>query len=602
MASAGNINITTSVSTAGLTSGLDGATASIDRAAASMEGAGAKAGRMGAGFKGASGGIRAAAVSAVQLQASLALVAVPLAAIAGVSRAVGRSMEIEDRVVKLANAANLAGPEIGAMRDEILALGTSVRGVGTDGLFDAATAGAKMGVASDQVAEFARGVGMASLAIDDMPIDELSTAFGRITNNFGLDSVEGLKSSASAVDGLADSFATSASEIINVTTRLSGTADSLGLTAHQTAALAATITAAGVRSEQASGSLGRLLQGMIDASTHADFGRVLGVSAEEFAATLAADPMEAIDGFLGALSRMDAASSQLAMRSVGITGSEDIGVVQLLANSYESLGKAVEIANHQFATQEKLQQSYETHSAKTSSQIQQLGNVATRLASAIGRLVMPVVNQVLKAVNLTLSGVAWLIERVAGALERAFGWVGRQLGLIPEAADETEAALDQVALAVEQAIPHAADLADELGRSAEGIDEAADRMGELRRRAESVFEATRTPIERLDGQVADLREMLTAGLIDPDTYVRAVEQARSALGPEPEKAGRPGLSAALSYGSAEARSLLLSHRQPGGDEHLRLARESVATEKRMLHALVTLPGAIARPVPVRLQS
>lgn len=79
------------------------------------------------------------------------------------------------------------------------------------------------------------------------------------------------------------------------------------------------------------------------------------------------------------------------------------------------------------------------------------------------------------------------------------------------------------------------------------IERAADALSELERFAERVYEQTRTPLEQFEKQMEKLREALEKGLIDDDTFRRAVEQAeermRQAIGvddlPEAE-ARRPG--------------------------------------------------------------
>lgn len=602
MATAGSINIFTSVSTGGLVAGMETARRSVDTAASSMAAAGSKADKLGKGARGATGGFRAmaggmkvAAGSALGLNLALGPVAVALGAVAAVGKAFGTSMRVEDKVVQLANAADLAGPEIGAMRDELLALGSATGSVSTEGLIGMATAGARMGVPARYLAEYAEGVSMVAGAIDDMEPDEIATAFGRITNNFGLDAVEGVLSMGSAVDGLADSFATSASAIINVTTRISGMANAMGLSGAESAALAATITAAGVRSEQASGSLGRLIQGMQNAENHANYGLVLGMSAQQFADTLAADPMEAISAFLGALDNMDSAAAQVAMKAVGITGSEDIGVIQLLAGNYEDLGRAVGIANEQFETQSKLQETAAKNAEKSSSRLQRLGNNLTRLGDQIGRFFAPLFNWVLDQVN-------GLLETIAGAVTTVADW----LGMAGQKADELAEATDAPRAKIELAIPPAMELADELGKVAdagESVFEAADQMEDLRRKAQSVFEATRTPLENLNAEVRELRDLLTLGLIDPTTFSRAVEQAQEQARKQAGKTSeRVGFAGALSAGSQEARSLLLGHRNRSQDEGLKLARASLSTQVKMLSHLAGFANGVPRAVPVKLPS
>lgn len=61
------------------------------------------------------------------------------------------------------------------------------------------------------------------------------------------------------------------------------------------------------------------------------------------------------------------------------------------------------------------------------------------------------------------------------------------------------------------------------------LDEQAEALKNLKSEAERVYEATRTPLEKYEAQIGKLSELLNAGLIDWDTYGRAVNMAREEL-------------------------------------------------------------------------
>lgn len=60
-----------------------------------------------------------------------------------------------------------------------------------------------------------------------------------------------------------------------------------------------------------------------------------------------------------------------------------------------------------------------------------------------------------------------------------------------------------------------------------GMDQAAARTKELEGKAKQVYEATRSPIERYRANVANLNELKSRGLIDSQTYNRALKQETS---------------------------------------------------------------------------
>lgn len=66
-------------------------------------------------------------------------------------------------------------------------------------------------------------------------------------------------------------------------------------------------------------------------------------------------------------------------------------------------------------------------------------------------------------------------------------------------------------------------------RAKEELDETSDAMRELEREAERVFEQTRTPLEKFEAEIQRLQKLLDEGLIDKDTFERAVKQAEDRL-------------------------------------------------------------------------
>lgn len=99
----------------------------------------------------------------------------------------------------------------------------------------------------------------------------------------------------------------------------------------------------------------------------------------------------------------------------------------------------------------------------------------------------------------------------------ALGSVGERFRQIDQAASRTSDSIEQVARSIEKPIDTTA------------LDEAADRMRELESFARRVFENTRTPMERFEKQIEMLRDALSEGLIDDDTFKRAVDKAKKEL-------------------------------------------------------------------------
>ena len=64
---------------------------------------------------------------------------------------------------------------------------------------------------------------------------------------------------------------------------------------------------------------------------------------------------------------------------------------------------------------------------------------------------------------------------------------------------------------------------------AEAIDQPTKAMKQLEAAGRAVYDATRTPLEQYESKVGELGDLLKAGVIDWDTYGRAIRQARQEL-------------------------------------------------------------------------
>lgn len=134
------------------------------------------------------------------------------------------------------------------------------------------------------------------------------------------------------------------------------------------------------------------------------------------------------------------------------------------------------------------------------------------------------------------------------------------------------------------------DLNRNANKAAEGIANAGQKMGsfdnafrqaeeqqkkleELKSKAAQVFADTRTPEEKFDAQLKQLSELRDKGLIDPDTFARAMNQAESKMFSELGKGDRPaeGIKGSA-MGSADAfSSIQASIREGAGDPQKNIA-------------------------------
>lgn len=336
------------------------------------------------------------------------------AALAG---SVGAAMRFEDAMVGLAKATP-DGTDMEKLKADILGLGTSLAGISNQSLFDIATAGAKLGIAGPDLIEYTRGIAMLSTAIDDLDAGTIADQMGGINSVFRLSQRETL-GLGSAMDKLADSGVSSISGILNVTSRISGTARSLGLTADQSASFAAALLDTKTNSELAATSLSRLMQSMVDPENVAAFAQVMGVTNAEFLKLRESDPAAAMTRFLQALQGLNAGDQLAVLKGIGFRGAQGAGEIQKLAAQTDTLGRYFGLASEQMITHENITKSYNATAATTRAQVTQFTNGLEQLGASIGEFLVPSIQEA------TGIFAGWTAQAQAGLAEQGSavsGW------------------------------------------------------------------------------------------------------------------------------------------------------------------------------------
>jgi hypothetical protein len=111
-----------------------------------------------------------------------------------------------------------------------------------------------------------------------------------------------------------------------------------------------------------------------------------------------------------------------------------------------------------------------------------------------------------------------------------------------------------------------------------------EELQKLEDKAKEIFEQTRTPFEQVKEEVAELMKLRDMGLLDDDTFNRALMQAKEKLGETPEI---PAAGVA-ELGSAEARSTILRNQFGGSDpwtEQLKTGRDSLKEQREQTRLL-----------------
>jgi TP901 family phage tail tape measure protein len=365
--------------------------------------------------------------------------AAALSALASGARAsVREAVGLETLLVGLRKAADVSDEGFRALRDQLFGLSTTLKGISIENLIEIATSGAKLGIAAPEVGEFAKAIAMVASAMDDIPAKEIADQLGKLNVIFKLGTA-GFAQLGSAIDKLADSGVSSASGILNVTQRISGSAVAAKLSAQEALALSAALLDTGTNSELAASSLLHLIQKLNDLKAQAGFARVIGVSAKEFAATVRASPLRAVLDFLDAVKKLNAGSQDKAFEAIGIKGDQAVGELQKLSQQADSIRKYIGLANDEFRTLNQLQESYNLTAGTSAANFEAFGNQLKILQQNVGGTLLPTLTAGLGLIGDFAVGFGESLDRTRQIVE---GWgidvsyylesVGRILRNLPD--------------------------------------------------------------------------------------------------------------------------------------------------------------------------
>ncbi len=356
-----------------------------------------------AGDMSAAGGARMAnagmAIGATMAAASTAFVPVIQAA------------AFEKAMLGVAKQVEGARDESGKLTATYYQMGEAIQRLGreipmaTNEIADMVTAGARMGVAKDELIGFTRTAAMMASAFE-LPAGELADQMGKIAQLFKIP-IPRIGELADAINYLDDETQSTAPGLIDFLTRTGGVAGAVSVTASQMAALGSTLLSLGERSETASTATNAFFQKLAaaDKGTKAFKAAMaeVGLSAAEVQKGMQVDAQGTILKVLDAVGKMPA-EKRLGVL-VDLVGLEHSDTLAKLAGNVEEYRRQIELAGSQKAAG-SMSREFQAQLQTTNAQWEITKNVVTEVGVKIGSVLLPAVNSALVTIGGATSAVA----------------------------------------------------------------------------------------------------------------------------------------------------------------------------------------------------
>jgi TP901 family phage tail tape measure protein len=275
----------------------------------------------------------------------------------------------------------------------------------TNDLADMVAAGARMGVAKDQLIDFTRTAAMMADAFE-LPAGQLADDMGKIAGLFKIP-IPAIGQLADSINFLDDNAISKGSDIIEFLSRTGGVAGSVKVTAKEMAALGSTLLTLGERTETA----GTATNAMFAKFAAATKGTKKFKSAmKEIGLSTAAIEKGMQSDAIGTMMKvMDAVGKLPAEKRLGVltelVGLEHSDTLAKLAANTGEFRKQLGMANSE-AAKGSMGREFAARLQTTGAQFQIMKNRVTELSVNIGSVLLPALNGTFAAIAPVVEGIA----------------------------------------------------------------------------------------------------------------------------------------------------------------------------------------------------
>lgn len=278
-------------------------------------------------------------------------------------------------------------------------------GMSSKAVAEIAAQGGQLGVSINNLEKFTEIAGKMSVAFN-MTAEEAGNAAAKMANVFGIPILE-VEALGDAINTLGNNTAAKEKDIVESMVRIGGTAKQFGLATEQAASLAAAFISLGKTPETASTAINALLTKLQTAHLQTDeFKKGLesiGLSANQLASDINANPQKALSNFLATLSKLD--KQHQAAATFRLFGQEYVDDISILVGGLTTYNKALELTQDKTKTAGAMQKEFEAKMSTTGAEIDKAKASLQVLAQTIGQHLLPVVAASASMLNSTATAV-----------------------------------------------------------------------------------------------------------------------------------------------------------------------------------------------------
>ena len=273
---------------------------------------------------------------------------------------------------------------------------------GTDEINEVMAAGGQLGVATEHLSDFTRVMIDLGNSCEDLNAGDAATTIAQFAKIMGTSQSQ-LSNIGSTLFDLGNNFATTEKPIMEMAHRMAGAGKQVGLTEAQVLGFAAALSSVGIEAQMGGSAFSKALIKMEVASATGgnaleDFGKVAGMTGQQFKALWDSDPAAAFQSFIVGLSKLDDEGES------AIAVLDEIGIKEVrLRDTMSAYDFSSDAQNVSSAIESALQTAFTGESLKSVGNTAMLGLCGAMLAYPISYTGRAVAANVRSAIQTSLN-------------------------------------------------------------------------------------------------------------------------------------------------------------------------------------------------------
>ena len=272
---------------------------------------------------------------------------------------------------------------------------------GTDEINEVMAAGGQLGVATEHLSDFTRVMIDLGNSCEDLNANDAATTIAQFANIMGTSQSQFSNIGSTLVD-LGNNFATTEKPIMEMAHRMAGAGKQVGLTEAQVLGFAAALSSVGIEAQMGGSAFSKALIKMEVASATSgnaleDFGKVAGMTGQQFKALWDSDPAAAFQSFIVGLSKLDdeGESAIAVLDEIGIKEIRLRDTMLRAVNATDLFSRAQNTATSAWKKNTALSEEANKRYATTESKLKNLKNTALLFGQQIGDDLNPTIRSLI---------------------------------------------------------------------------------------------------------------------------------------------------------------------------------------------------------------